>query len=269
MSKKRKKIARVVVCAMLAVGLFAGGSVAIASASNKNASADATSLTAKQPDGNTPFDGSGSKQPSNGWQARGCMPFGGFNCKQQLSDEQIAAFETYAELSKEIHQKYNEQYAALISAYEAEIEEVYASVLGESYVELKAEHNGLCDQYQGLVNGFYGSEEYIALKTELNELVAELAGLDRKSAEYKAVMDEINVVWGKISVLAGEVNSQISLIRLRVAEISAEIKALMKQNKNALNERFVLIAEQFNTDARSIQSSLMLELELLRQTLGI
>jgi chromosome segregation ATPase len=268
MSKKRK-ITRALVCAGLALSVFAGGSAVIASANSKNASAkETTSLNAKQPDGSTPFD-FGGKQPPDMRQAKGCMPFGGFDGRQQLSEEQIAALETYAELSKEVNQRYREQYAALLRAYEAEIEEVYASVLGEPYAELKAEYDGLCNQYQGLVNGFYVSEEYVALKTELNALTASLAGLDKKSAEYKAIMDEINIVWGKISVLAGEVNSQISLIRLRVAEISSEIKALMKQNKDALNELISPIAEQFNIDAQTIQSSLMLELEILRQTLGI
>lgn len=245
---KKKKVLGALVCAGLALGVFGGGAV-IASAYS-GSSADSAAVKARQ-------DGHGGhssfKNP----------------CNQQLSDEQVAALEAYAELSKEAYEKYSTQYAALVSAYEAEVAEIYASVLGEPYQELVEEYDGLCGQYQGLVNGFYASEEYTALKTELDELITSLAASERGSEEHLAIMEQIHEVWGKISVLAGETNSQIVVLRTRAAEITAEIKTLINQNKEALKAELDPVIAEFNTAAQEIQTGLSAELQLLRETLGI
>lgn len=268
-----KKITGLLVCAGLGVGLFAGGYSAINSSSNaaSAATAEKTSYTVEV-SGKTSLDYFGGEQQFGEMGKFGRMkPFGnfGFGFGTELSEEQITALEVYKELSQEIHQKYKEQHEALINAFNTEIEEAYKTVLGESYAEMLAERNSLSDQYNGLVNGFYSSDQYVALKTELDGLISQLATLDKNSDEYQAIKEQINAVWGQISVLAGEVNSQISLIHLRSAELSKEIKALIEQNKAALNEAISPIAEQFKNETKLLQENLMQELELLRQTLGI
>lgn len=137
---------------------------------------------------------------------------------------------------------------------------------GQITVSLQEEF-GRLSKYNGLVNGFYESIEYIELKTELDALIFKLAALDKNSAEYNRITEKINCIWGKISILAGEANSQIILVHPYVADNSPKSEALMQQKKEAVNMQLAPVAEQLET--KTIKYSLMLELEMLRQILGI
>jgi hypothetical protein len=180
-----------------------------------------------------------------------------------------AEMRIYKELSAEILARYRERYDALVQETNALIREAYASVLGERYAELNAEYEGLNDTYASLVNGFYASGEYVALKAELDALKAGLAELERGSEEYAAVMAEIRVVWGKISVLAGEVNSEIALLTARAGERADEIYALAEEYKEELRAAVDPILTEFYSGVNDIGAALTAELDLLRESLGI
>lgn len=59
------------------------------------------------------------------------------------------------------------------------------------------------------LNGVEGNHKYTALQSELNFLKAELSKMEKGTQEYNEKISEIHYIFGKISVLLGELSSLI------------------------------------------------------------
>lgn len=184
-----------------------------------------------------------------------------------LNEDQIAAHEIHQELRQEIHKKYAEQHAELLCAYQSELEEANATILGNQYIELQSQIKALREQYKSLSNDFYKSNEYISLKTEFDALMAELVNLEKESDAYKTAKEQLDAAWGKISVLVGELNSQRMAIRVQKMENKSNLIQLINGKKAALDEQFEIITKKFLEEAQAIRSNLRMELKVFRQTL--
>lgn len=184
-----------------------------------------------------------------------------------ISEDQMPSHEIHQELKQKIHEKYQEQHAELFRAYQAELEEANAIILGSQYTELQSQIKTLSEEYKGLSNDFYNSNEYTSLKAELDALMAELVNLEKGNDEYNAVKEQLDAVWGKISVLAEELNSQKMIIRFQKNEAQSSLMQLINEKKSALDEQFEVITKKFLDDVKVIQLNLRTELKVLRKTL--
>lgn len=66
------------------------------------------------------------------------------------------------------------------------------------------------------------NSELIAVKAELKELKSELRKLRKDSIEYEEVISRIHALWGRISVLMGEINSKITPEMYGMEQVSTE-----------------------------------------------
>lgn len=160
------------------------------------------------------------------------------NMEQPLTDKQLAIVKVYDELVKNIYNKHKEDSDLLAKEISTRVSEIYKSIVNEDQVELNTECS-LCNTYSALVNGFYESNEYILLNTDLQMLMTRLAALKKGSDEYNQVTAEIRAVWGKISILAGEINSKINLLINHICEFKNGTKISPKENK----EEFIILPD--------------------------
>jgi hypothetical protein len=74
--------------------------------------------------------------------------------------------------------------------------------------------------FSSSANGLCDNKEYTELKSELENLKAELATLEKDSQQYNDIIDKIHITWGRISVVLGELNSRIDIETESLFEIS-------------------------------------------------
>lgn len=73
------------------------------------------------------------------------------------------------------------------------------------------------------LKGLNENHEYSKLRSELNDLKAELIKFEKGTEEYQEGLYKIHKVWGRLSIIIGELNSTIDIETENLREISGEV----------------------------------------------
>ena len=138
----------------------------------------------------------------------------------------------YNELKSSIDQKYTKEFVKILNETSNSLKSDIEGVLGENYVALKVEYDGICDFISNEVKKFNNSKDYLDLKEKLAVLKEKIDALDKSSKqEY---LEEFRGVLSEISTLNTKFNNTLKDKRDRLEEIKCEVKELFVKNKDAL-----------------------------------
>lgn len=72
------------------------------------------------------------------------------------------------------------------------------------------------------LNGVEANHKLITLQSELSALMAELPKMEKGTKEYSETISRIHYIFGKVSVLLGEMNSQVDIETQILFEVSED-----------------------------------------------
>jgi len=81
----------------------------------------------------------------------------------------------------------------------------------------------ICNKFFVSINGLNENHKCIALQKEIKHLQSQLATTETGTIEHNEITEQLNKAWGKLSVLLGELGSQIDVYTKTLFEISQEI----------------------------------------------
>lgn len=100
----------------------------------------------------------------------------------------------------------NSNNAAKVLAVQIPGEEALTCAAPVSLDELLIENLFSCSRI-----GLCENEEVAKIKTDIEQLKTELVKLEKDSDEYNTKLGEIHKLWGRLSVVLGELNSRIDI----------------------------------------------------------
>lgn len=155
-------------------------------------------------------------------------------------------------------------------------DKILRTLLGEDYDNTIDSFNGQYSKYGKLVNGFLSGSEYRRLLDEIDSRISMIDMVEKDSEQYQNLIAEIDELWGKISILAGQINSQIAVLEGAVMTAIDDIIYVINDKLNIAEDINAAIKNGGAAMAVSVlntitaeEKSMIIELNLLRLELGL